>query len=228
MLNAVKVENLSFHWPGQRSACVNDLNFAAHAGEKIFIVGKSGSGKSTFLNLLAGILRPQGGSIVLGDTAIHSLGARAMDRFRAQHIGLIFQQFNLVPYLDVQTNIQLAAHFGGVKTVDAKHVSVLLEQLDLDPLLARRRASELSVGQQQRVAVARAVVNNPRLLIADEPTSALDADTQQAFMALLSLVCTGLGTTVIFVSHDARLSSSFDRCVDLQALQGAREISHAA
>jgi len=225
----VKVEGLTYTWPQQQKPCLNGLNFSAEAGEKVFVVGASGSGKSTFLNLLAGILRPQRGRIFIGGTELNNLSARELDRFRARHIGLIFQQFNLIPYLDVATNIRLAVHFGAGNRLEDARVAALLEELQLDPALATRSASELSVGQQQRVAVARALVNQPRVIIADEPTSALDADSQDAFIQLLRKVSSDSGATVIFVSHDRRLSEHFDRVVELRALQsngvGARDVA---
>jgi putative ABC transport system ATP-binding protein len=228
MSAAVRVEGLSYTWPGQRQPCLQGVNFSAQAGEKLFVVGASGSGKSTFLNLLAGILRPRAGSIHIGEHAVHALDARALDRFRARHIGLIFQQFNLIPYLDVATNIRLATHFGAQRPLAAERITELLTRLQLDPRLQTRKAGQLSVGQQQRVAVARAIVNRPDLIIADEPTSALDADSQAAFMDLLMQVSAESGATVIFVSHDPRLSARFDRVVDLRALNTAESPCDAA
>jgi putative ABC transport system ATP-binding protein len=224
----VRVEGISYTWPGQRQPCLRGVNFTVQAGERVFVAGASGSGKSTLLNLLAGIVRPQTGSIHIGNSAIHTLSARALDRFRARHVGLIFQQFNLIPYLDVETNIRLATYFGEKQPLDAGRITALLTRLQLDLTLARRRAGELSVGQQQRVAVARAVINQPDLIIADEPTSALDAGSQTAFMELLMQVSAESDATVIFVSHDQRLSSRFDRVVDLSALNSAGGVSDAA
>ncbi|HWK53496.1 MAG TPA: ABC transporter ATP-binding protein [Hyphomicrobiales bacterium] len=221
MAEWLQVEDIAYTWPGQAQRCLDGLYFSARQGEKVFIAGASGSGKSTFLNLLAGILRPQRGRIVIGGTAVHELGARALDRFRARHVGLVFQAFNLIPFLDVETNIRLASHFNEGRRVAGKEIAALLHKLRLDPALARRRASELSVGQQQRVAVARALVNRPQLLVADEPTSALDADSQQAFMELLMSMSGEYGATVLFVSHDQRLSARFDRVVELAALQAS-------
>jgi putative ABC transport system ATP-binding protein len=228
MSTEVRVAGLSYTWPGQRQPCLSGVNFHARAGEKVFVVGASGSGKSTFLNLLAGILRPQAGSIHIGDTAVQALTARALDSFRARHIGLIFQQFNLIPYLDVATNIRLAGYFGSRQPLAAEQIATVLARLQLDPALAQRRASQLSVGQQQRVAMARAIINQPRLIIADEPTSALDAGSQAAFLELLMQVSAHSGATVIFVSHDSRLSKHFDRTVDLRALNSAESANDAA
>ena len=191
------------------------------AGERVFITGASGSGKSTFLNLLSGILRPQQGSVMIAGTALHTLGARACDRFRARHIGLVFQQFNLVPWLSVEANIRLAARFAGGQAPPPSQIDELLQALRLPLALRSQRADRLSVGQQQRVAVARALVNQPSLLIADEPSSALDADSRAAFMALLLQVQAEAGTSILCVSHDPALAPGFDRVLDMRDLNQA-------
>jgi putative ABC transport system ATP-binding protein len=224
MTNGVFVSDLSYAWPGQGYSCLDGVGFSVAPGEKVFIEGASGSGKSTLLKLLAGILRPQQGSIRIHGTDIHLLGARACDHFRARHIGLIFQQFNLIPWLDVATNLQLAASFGDTRASNSR-ITELLQGMNLDPALATRKAGELSVGQQQRVAIARALINRPGLLIADEPTSALDADSQEAFLQLLLKAQQESGVTVLFVSHDARLSSHFDRILGMKQLQRAQSAS---
>ncbi len=244
---AIAIHDLLFKWPGADafSLAVPELQIAC--GEKVFLLGASGSGKSTLLNLIAGVLTPQQGSIRILDTDFSQLSARQKDRFRARHIGLVFQQFNLIPYLDVETNIRLASSFvgspGPVSTSTStsksdanaapQRMRALLEGLQLDPALLKRRADSLSVGQQQRVAIARAMINQPALLIADEPTSALDTDARDSFMQLLLGLQASAGTTIVFVSHDRSLATGFDRVVDMQQLvacqpQQALGTTHAA
>ena len=229
---AIAIHDLLFKWPGADafSLAVPELQIAC--GEKVFLLGASGSGKSTLLNLIAGVLTPQQGSIRILDTDFSQLSARQKDRFRARQIGLVFQQFNLIPYLDVETNIRLASSFvgspGPVSTSTStsksdanaapQRMRALLEGLQLDPALLKRRADSLSVGQQQRVAIARAMINQPALLIADEPTSALDTDARDSFMQLLLGLQANSGTTIVFVSHDRSLASGFDRVVDMRQL----------
>ena len=244
---AIAIHDLLFKWPGADafSLAVPELQIAC--GEKVFLLGASGSGKSTLLNLIAGVLTPQQGSIRILDTDFSQLSARQKDRFRARHIGLVFQQFNLIPYLDVETNIRLASSFvgspGPVSTSTStsksdanaapQRMRALLEGLQLDPALLKRRADSLSVGQQQRVAIARAMINQPALLIADEPTSALDTDARDSFMQLLLGLQASAGTTIVFVSHDRSLATGFDRVVDMRQLvarqpQQALGTTHAA
>lgn len=244
---AIAIHDLLFKWPGADafSLAVPELQIAC--GEKVFLLGASGSGKSTLLNLIAGVLTPQQGSIRILDTDFSQLSARQKDRFRARHIGLVFQQFNLIPYLDVETNIRLASSFVGspspvsTSTSTSKsdanaapqRMRALLEGLQLDPALLKRRADSLSVGQQQRVAIARAMINQPALLIADEPTSALDTDARDSFMQLLLGLQASAGTTIVFVSHDRSLASGFDRVVDMRQLVACQPLqplgtTHAA
>jgi putative ABC transport system ATP-binding protein len=226
---AVSLRELRFAWPGQAKACVDIVEFSVAGGESVFIHGESGSGKSTLLALLGGVLVPQSGSIRILGTELTLLSAAARDRFRVDHTGFIFQQFNLLPYLSMQDNVLLPCRFSarrrrraldrsGTLAAEAKR---LLAELDLDPSLWSRPVTQLSVGQQQRVAAARALIGAPELVIADEPTSALDAARQAAFLDLLADECRLAGATLIFVSHDARLASHCARSVALAELQRA-------
>ncbi len=188
-------------------------------GQHVFLYGPSGSGKSTLLNILAGILKPQRGRVNLLGEDLAALSSRKRDQFRAQHIGVIFQQFNLVPYLSVLENILLAAHFANKPTIDVRQRAItLLRLLNLSDDLLGQRADTLSVGQQQRVAIVRALINQPEILIADEPTSALDSDTRDQFIQLLLDCVTESGTTLIFVSHDKSLMSHFNQTLNLREL----------
>ena len=196
------------------------------AGRKLFLYGPSGCGKSTLLGLLAGVLvARQGHAALLGqDWAALRGGAR--DARRADHVGVIFQQFNLLPYLSVLDNVLLPCRFSRLRAArcaggPAAAARSLLQRVALPQVLWARRADALSVGQQQRVAAARALIGAPELVIADEPTSALDAALRDDFMALLLDECGALGSTLVFVSHDDRLAARFDERLSLPELNGA-------
>ena len=213
------LNNLEFRWPGQTGTCLDIAEFSVAAGEQVFIHGESGSGKSTLLNLIAGVLTPQRGSIVALEQPLTALSAAARDHFRVDHIGLIFQQFNLIPYLSVLDNVLLPCRFSPRRSERAgdlrQAASTLLRHLDLDANLWQRKATQLSVGQQQRVAAARALIGRPEIVIADEPTSALDAARQTAFLDLLRRECAAANAALLFVSHDLRLAEGFNRRVEM-------------
>jgi putative ABC transport system ATP-binding protein len=222
----IDIENLAFAWKGGPQV-LNVPSFRLEAGERVFLRGPSGSGKSTLLGLIAGVLAPQQGSVrVLGED-MTALSASRRDRLRADHVGVIFQMFNLVPYLSVTGNVLLPLRFSPARRKaagsDAEgEARRLLTRLGLDDeRLLARRVSDLSVGQQQRVAAARALIGAPDLIIADEPTSALDADARDRFIALLSEEVTRSGASLLFVSHDASLAPLFTRAVDLAAINRA-------
>ncbi|NMG02013.1 ABC transporter ATP-binding protein [Azoarcus taiwanensis] len=223
--SAIAIADLTFAWPGAGGVCLDVPDFKVSRGERVFMHGPSGSGKSTLLSLVAGVLEPGAGRIVVLGQDLAALSARARDRYRAANIGFVFQMFNLVPYLTALDNILLPCRFS-CERVSRLEVPApaearrLAERLDLEAGLLDRPASELSVGQQQRVAAARALIGRPGLVIADEPTSALDADRQQRFLDLLLAECDAAGTTLLFVSHDHRLSRRFERLVEL------RDINH--
>jgi len=221
---ALAIHELLFRWPGSDLPALYIPQLTVAPGERVFLLGASGSGKSTLLNLVAGIITPQQGSIRLFGQELSALGERARDRFRARNIGLVFQQFNLLPWLDVATNIRLACSFGG-NAAGGSHARMLalLDSLQLDAALLSRRADRLSVGQQQRVAIARALINDPQLLIADEPTSALDSAARDGFIELLLQVQQARGITVLFVSHDAALAGYFSRVLDMKVLNQAAQ-----
>lgn len=183
----------------------------------MFLQGASGSGKSTLLNLVAGVLTPTAGRISLLGRELGALGGAARDRLRAEHVGFVFQQFNLLPYLSVSANVLLPLRFcrdraARIEGPQEREAERLLEALGLDAAARRARdVTELSVGQQQRVALARALVGRPALVVADEPTSALDADARDDFLRLLEAERTAAGAALLFVSHDAHLAERFDR-----------------
>lgn len=214
----LQVSQLVFSWPGQ-SPVLDIESLALESGEKLFIAGSSGSGKSTLLSLVSGVVLPVQGDIQLLDRPITASGSAARDHFRADHIGFIFQQFNLIPYLSVIENVSLPCEFSQARreralqksgTLQAEAMR-LLRALDLADTLFDHCVTALSVGEQQRVAVARALMGSPELVMADEPTSALDEDTRQHFIDLLFAECAAQGSSLIFVSHDQTLMVHFDR-----------------
>jgi len=226
----LKVENLRFRWPSGQRDVVDIPELSIQQGERVFIKGESGSGKTTLLSLLGGINLPDSGRINLLGTDIGQLKQSHRDQFRADHIGFVFQLFNLIPYLSVIENITLACAFSSQRKAKALVKSSTLEDeayrllshLQLqDRSLLNKPVSDLSVGQQQRVAAARALIGSPELIIADEPTSALDADILEHFLSLLLSECEHSGSTVLFVSHDPSLEKTFDRSIHLNKLNRA-------
>lgn len=220
----IEVSALRFRWQRRAPLVLHLDRLTVTRGERLFIAGPSGSGKSTLLGLLAGVTVPEAGSVRVLDRALETLDGAARDRFRADHVGYIFQQFNLLPYLGLIDNVTLPCRFSARRRARALARSPalaaeahrLLARLDLADLAdGHRPATTLSVGQQQRVAAARALIGAPELLIADEPTSALDPDRRAAFIRLLFEECTEAGSTLVFVSHERTLAPLFDRTVHL-------------
>ncbi|QBL41075.1 ATP-binding cassette domain-containing protein [Stenotrophomonas sp. ASS1] len=195
-------------------------------GSSVLLRGVSGGGKSTLLGLLAGVLLPGRGRVEVAGHALQMMRGAARDRFRADYLGVIFQQFNLLPFLSVRDNIALGLRFSRLRSarisgpLDAE-IARLLQALQLNPELMQRRAGTLSVGQQQRVAAARALIGRPAVLLADEPTSALDREAATAFLQLMSVQCQAAGTTVLVVSHDDSLQPLFDRTIALSQINHA-------
>lgn len=226
---ALALDGVRFRWPRAGTDTLDIERLHLQRGERVLLRGDSGCGKSTLLSLAAGVLVPQAGQVCLLGQDWRALSAGRRDRVRADHIGYIFQQFNLLPYLSVLDNVMLPCRFSRTRaeragnTRDQTHseAQALLTALQLEPSLWRRPADELSVGQQQRVAAARALIGRPELVIADEPTSALDEARRDAFMALLVRVCSDAGSALLFVSHDARLATHFERVIDLPAINRA-------
>jgi putative ABC transport system ATP-binding protein len=217
----LEVEDVVFRWEGHAEPSVTVDRFAVARRERLFLHGPSGSGKSTLLGLLGGVLVPQEGRIRMMDTELTSLSSGERDAFRVDHIGFIFQQFNLIPYLSLVDNVLLPCRaFAAGGTLEGEAMR-LLEELDLGRALHARGTTQLSVGQQQRVAAARALIGRPELVIADEPTSSLDAERQQGFLDLLLRECDASGATLLFVSHDRRLSSRFTRQVTMAEISRA-------
>lgn len=222
---ALSITDLVYRWPRQSTPCLDIPRFEVAAGERVFLHGPSGSGKSTLLGLLGGVALPQAGQVEALGQSLTSLSARARDKLRADHIGFIFQQFNLLPWLSAIDNVLLPCTFSATRKQRAGNARAaagrLLTHLDLARSLWHQPAAELSVGQQQRVAAARALIGRPEILIADEPTSALDAERQQIFVDLLLAEAAAAGAALLFVSHDVRLAGHFDRGVALGEINRA-------
>lgn len=219
---AIDIDNLNFSYPGAITSQVRIDQWSVSRGARVFLRGTSGSGKSTILHLLAGLRLPDAGTIRINGEDITRLSTAQRDRFRAQHIGIIYQQFNLIPYLSVLDNVLLAPVLAKQHDRTSRQRAIeLLQALNLPPALFRQAAERLSIGQQQRVAIARALINRPALLLADEPTSALDQDNRDAFLRQLLAICADEHTTLLFVSHDAMLAPLFDQNIALNQLSQA-------
>lgn len=228
----LSIEDLGLRWPKANHDALAISRFDLQQGETAFLYGPSGCGKSTLLSLVGGVLIASRGAVRLLGHDWQQLSSSQRDRLRADHVGFIFQQFNLLPYLSVLDNVLLACRFSERRSLQAGHpqqtAQRLLEQVGIRSTEWGRRASDLSVGQQQRVAAARALIGRPNLVIADEPTSALDETLRDSFMSLLLQTCAEAGSALLFVSHDARLATRFHRQIDLTAINEARPIKEAA
>lgn len=224
----LEIHELGFAWPGQ-AELLDIPRFELERNQSLFLKGPSGSGKTTLLGLIGGVQKAQRGTVRLLGSDLATLSSGARDRYRVDHTGYIFQQFNLLPFLSVAENVSLPCRFSTLRAERARqrHGSVaqatasLLVHLGLSEALFERRAEALSIGQQQRVAAARALIGQPELVIADEPTSALDADSREAFLQLLFAECHEAGSSLLFVSHDQSLAPLFDRSLSLSDLNRA-------
>ncbi|MGB0439826.1 MAG: ABC transporter ATP-binding protein [Primorskyibacter sp.] len=212
--------DVRYQWHGPTSFSLSVPDLTVTKGETVLLLGESGSGKSTLLSLICGTILPDHGSIRVAGTDLTGLSGGARDRFRAEHIGVIFQQFNLLPFGTVADNIVLPLRFAPNRRKRAgdagAQVARLCGALGLPDGVDRTKANALSVGQQQRVAVARALIGHPPLIIADEPTSALDAGSQAAFLDLLFGQALAHATSLLMVSHDSRLADRFDRVIHME------------
>lgn len=223
----IRLSELRFSWDRTQSPVLDIHDFRVRRGERLFVAGASGTGKSTLLSLLAGVILPQLGEVEILDRPLHQMNSVQRDHFRADHVGFVFQLFNLIPYLSVLENVTLPCRFSRLRREKVtqsgrsqiEEARRLLEHLDMaEPRLLSRPVTELSVGQQQRVAAARALMGSPELVIADEPTSSLDADRRQAFIRLLFRECEQQGSTLLFVSHDRSLEEQFGRTVHMDQI----------
>lgn len=219
----VRMTGVRFSWSGARAFSLAVDEFTLAAAERVLLVGPSGTGKSTFLSLLCGIVTPSEGRLEVLGTDIAGLSSSRRDHFRAEHFGIIFQMFNLLPYGSVIDNVVLPLSFAKARRQRAEQSGSaedearrLLASLGLEPdELEGLSAASLSVGQQQRVAAARALIGAPELIVADEPTSALDRDRQEAFLDLLFADVEAARSGLMMVSHDESLGTRFDRVLRL-------------
>ncbi len=225
----IDIEPLRFAWTRGGPDTLVLGRMQVDRGQTVFLHGPSGCGKSTLLGLLAGVLSPRQGRVSLLGQDWAALKAGQRDAFRADHVGVVFQQFNLLPYLSVLDNVTLPCRFSALRRercqADGPEASAQtwLQRMGLPEGLWARRADTLSVGQQQRVAAARALIGQPELILADEPTSALDAALRQDFMDLLLQAARDAGSTLVCVSHDEQQALRFDVQWSLPTLQQTGE-----
>jgi len=205
---------------GVRREVLDVPSFTLEEGEEVAIEGPSGCGKTTFLHLVAGILTPDAGSIRFGEVELGALSEHARDRFRAEHVGYVFQTFHLLGGYTVLENVALGMAFG--RGIDRALARELLEELGLGEHLSHR-PHQLSIGMQQRVAVARALAARPRLVLADEPAGSLDPERAEEALALLRGACRDHGAALLLSSHDRELLAGFERRVSMAELGAARE-----
>lgn len=223
---SITIADLTFSYPQDVNHSILEIpQWSVSSGEQVFLHGPSGAGKSTLLNLIGGLLIAQRGELTVLGERVDEMSARQRDQFRANHIGYVFQQFNLIPHLDVIDNIRLARYLSkekGGSSAERADIEDLLSSLNIDQRQWRKPTRTLSIGQQQRVAIARAFINQPELLIVDEPTSSLDAKNRDDFISVLLDRVAGSGATLIFVSHDMNLSSHFARVDEISDINKAR------
>lgn len=216
----LSLHDVQYRWTGRRGFSLTVPELTVEQGEKVLLLGESGSGKSTLLSLICGTILPDRGTVTVAGTDIARLSGGKRDRFRAEQIGVIFQQFNLLPFGTVADNIVLPLRFAPARRKrvadPAEEAARLCAALGLPAGVTGDTSGQLSVGQQQRVAVARALIGQPPLIVADEPTSALDAGSETAFLELLFAQADAHGTSVLMVSHDPQLGRNFDRVIRMR------------
>ena len=216
----IHLDSVRFYWSKVADFKIYIPKLEIGRGEKVLLLGESGSGKTTLLSLICGFLSHISGNIFLNEQKNKKLKANKKDQFRSDNIGIIFQQFNLLPYANVIDNITLPLYFSKNRDSRVKNhreaALNLCRSLQLSESTIAMQANKLSVGQQQRVAVARALIGNPSLIIADEPTSSLDASTQKKFLDLMFRQIEEHKSTLLMVSHDSSISNYFDRTINIK------------
>ena len=223
---AIELSNVRFHYPEQPEQTVLNIpEWSVSNAEHVFVHGPSGVGKSTLLGLLSGLLTPSDGQLTVLGQRLDKMSNHQRDQFRAENIGYVFQEFNLIPYLSAFDNILLASRFS--KKMKSKSlqrdIKHLLLPLNISETQWYKPTRNLSRGQQQRVSIARALINKPQLLIADEPTSSLDTANRDAFMSLLMDIVTEHKMTLLFVSHDLSLAHYFNRVESLCVINRSKD-----
>lgn len=220
MSAVIQIKDLSFSYETDSKPVLQIPHLTIDKNETVFLFGASGSGKTTLLEILAGVITAQSGEVEILGQKTQTLSLSQRDQFRSDHIGYIFQQFNLIPYLTAKENILLPFTFSQKKFDQALYDTIisslgLLEHIE-------KLATHLSVGQQQRVAAARALMTKPEIILADEPTSALDYDHRENFLKILFSLVKAQGSTLIFVSHDRSIEKLFDRHLNLSDVNAVK------
>ncbi|MCD9149271.1 ABC transporter ATP-binding protein [Pseudophaeobacter flagellatus] len=228
-MSILSIQNLRFAWPGANQSTLNIKSFSIEPGERVLLSDRSGSGKSTLLSAIAGTIEPQRGTLSVCGTDLTELSSTERDRFRSDNIGMIHQLFNLLPFLNALDNVTLPCRFSRRRQKDLDNPRIearrLLSAMGMDgEQLLSMPVSELSVGQQQRVAAARALIGYPPIILADEPTSALDPVSRDAFLDLVLAECLDAGSTLLFVSHDPGIAGRFDRSIDWMTVNENRSV----
>jgi putative ABC transport system ATP-binding protein len=215
---AVKNLTKTFNATHGKVHALEDVSFRVETGEFASIIGKSGSGKSTLLSLLGALDSPTDGEILVDDIDIAQLAAHKQTEYRAHKIGFVFQHYNLIPNLSALENVMLALEFGGVKSSQERRnkAAELLESVGIDADEQLRKPARLSGGQQQRVSIARALANNPAVVLADEPTGNLDSENGKKIFDLLHSLSRSQNTTIIAVTHDLDIAGKTDRTFTLK------------
>ncbi|MDA0360963.1 MAG: ABC transporter ATP-binding protein [Proteobacteria bacterium] len=222
---AIDLKDVQYSYPSNPGKMVLNIpSWSVPEGDKTFLYGPSGGGKSTLLNALSGLIKTTGNVTIFGQQ-LNGLSAKQRDRFRAKNIGFVFQQFNLISYLDALDNIKLASAFGSGRRgkILEEEIKNLLSELNISADEWHEPARNLSIGQQQRIAIARSLINKPQLLIADEPTSSLDHANRDIFMSLLLNIVEEHNITLLLVSHDMSLSTHFSSTVSLNEINRIEE-----
>ena len=223
MNNVIEINDLLFEWNNKKQFSLKIKELKIQNKKKIIIFGRSGSGKSTLLNLISGILSPTSGTLCVKNVEINQLTQKKKDQFRANNIGVIFQQFNILDYLSPLQNIILPCFFTQFKKHNKKYFNNrtfdLAEKLDIKKnILLQNNSKDLSVGQKQRIAILRAIINKPFLILADEATSALDENNKNDFINLLVNLCNEEEVTLLMASHDISLKKNFDMSINLETI----------
>ena len=215
---AIELTDTRFYYSDRPEDIVLNIpSWSLSTGEQAFVQGPSGGGKSTLLGILSGMLVPSEGKVTVLGQRLDNMSSRQRDQFRAMHIGYVFQQFNLMPYINAIDNVLLATQFSNQKNTSLlkSEIKALFNGLNIPEKEWNRPTRDLSIGQQQRVAIARALINKPQILIADEPTSSLDRENSEAFMRLLMSIVAENRMTLLFVSHDQSLATYFTKVESL-------------